>query len=219
MTTREQLLSQLVDENKGGVKPYSVSAATLSWLAIAFGSVVLAMLWVQNLRPNWFQDLLESPQFAFETISGLVAIVLLSLLVFRMGVPASQRRWLLIGSIVFTVLWLSSFVVGLFYHPALEPAMLGKREFCRYETLVFALPPLLLGMFYLHRACVLNWPLSSFGLGVLSAMLPAWLMQMACMYDPAHILDAHVSPIILVAVFSTTLGYIVNINRSKLIRK
>ena len=216
MTTREQFLDQLVSDNEGGIKPYSLLRATALWLVLAWGFVVLATLWVQALRPGWFSQLLNHPQFAFETLSGLIAIVLLSLLVFRMGVPASRRRWLLVGTVVATVVWISSFIVGLIYQPALELSMMGKREFCRYETLVFALPPLILGMFYLHRAWVLNWTLSAFGLGALSAMLPAWLMQMACMYDPAHILQAHIAPIIVVGLFGALIGVVVNNKRTKI---
>ncbi len=216
MTTREQLLDRLVNDNEGGVKPFSLLRTTLLWMGLAWGFVVLATLWVQALRPGWLSQILTSPQFAFETLSGLIAIVLLSVLVFRMGVPATSRRWLFIGTVIATTLWISSFIVGLFYHPALEVSMTGKRELCHYQTLVFAIPPLVIGLFCLHRAWVLNWPVNALSLGTLSAMIPAWIMQLACMYDPAHILEHHIAPIIVVGLFGALIGVVMNNKRKKM---
>ena len=204
-TSREQLIAQLRDDNAAGVRRYSLTKISLLWSVAAWLLVVAATMWVGPLRPGWLDQLLTNPHFALETLSGLLAIALFSVLSFRMAVPASSRRWLLLAGLVSAAVWLTSLIVGLWY-PALETSMAGKREFCRYETLVYAVGPFLLGMAYLHRGYVINWPASALLIGTLSAMIPAWLMQLACMHDPAHSLPNHLGPIIIVAAVATVIG-------------
>jgi hypothetical protein len=87
--------------------------------------------------------------------------------------------------------------------PVLEPSMLGKRDHCFIETLVFALPPTVLALFLVYRLFPLR-PVYGAALVCLAAgMMPALYMQIACMYAPVHILQMHIFPGLLVMVAGT----------------
>ena len=212
-STREQLLTQLLKDNQQGVSRFSLRKTIVVWCLAAWGFVLLATLWVQTMRPNWLQELLSSPHFAIETLSGLLAIILLSTWVFRLGVPASGGRLLLVAGMVALLVWVGSVIVGL-QNPALPASMAGKREFCRYEVLIYSLPLLIFGLHFLNRAYVLQWPVSASAMGVVSALIPAWMMQIACMYDPAHIIEGHLIPVVLIAVFACAIGFILGAKRN-----
>ena len=213
MATREQFIEQLASDNRGGVQRFLPARSALVWSIFTWVLVLGATLWVSALRPGWLDQLLANPRFALETVSGLVAIVLLSVLIFRLGIPGSQRRGLTIGVIVSAGVWLAS-LIGSVFVPTLEVSMLGKRDFCRYEVLVYSIAPFLVGMYLLHRAYVLNWPASTTLVGITSAMVPAWLMQLACMQDPVHILKDHITPVIFVALGTAVIGVLLQRKRA-----
>ncbi len=70
--------------------------------------------------------------------------------------------------------------------------MLGKRPFCALEIVVWGLPPVLVGLWLLRRRAAFERAWTG---ALLGAALPGLLMQLACMYDPAHILLHHLLPI------------------------
>ena len=77
--------------------------------------------------------------------------------------------------------------------------MLGKREHCAAEAYLYSLPPALL-MFWMQRQRFPLNPLRAAIYGAIAAaMLPALAMQVACMYEPTHILQNHVFPILVLA--------------------
>lgn len=205
MVTREQFIAELSEANRGGVQIYKSGRRALVWTAFTWVLVLGVTLWVNNLRPGWTQQLIDHPRFGVETLSGLIAIILLGVLAFRLGVPGSKRRLLSISVLISAGVWLGSIVWGL-VTPSLEFSMAGAREFCRFETLVYALAPFLLSLYFLQRAYVLNWPLSATVAGVASGLVPAWLMQLACVYHPQHILEAHLAPVVVIGVFAAIVG-------------
>lgn len=205
MTNREQFIEQLRDDNRDGVRVYRPDRWALLWSAATWIAVVGATLWVNDLRLGWARQLIDHPRFGLETLSGLLAISLLGVLVFRLGVPGSRRRLLSIGILITGGVWLGSIAWGL-VTPSLEFSMAGAREACRFETLVYALAPFLLGLYFLQRAYVLNWPLSATVAGVAGGLVPAWLMQLACVYHPQHILEAHLAPVMVMGVFAGIIG-------------
>jgi hypothetical protein len=74
--------------------------------------------------------------------------------------------------------------------------MAGKRIGCYFQTLLFAGPPMVAGIWLAHRYYFPLAPLRTAALvGLAGAMLPALFMQFACMYDPVHILTHHILPI------------------------
>jgi hypothetical protein len=149
------------------------------------------------VRPGALDQLLSGGRFALETLLGLVAITAGSLAAFRSSVPGALSPWLTRIAIVSLLAWIGCYVFGL-YSPALEPSMAGKRDYCVWETFVYAGPPMLAAIWLIRRYYPLQPLRTALAAGVVAGMLPALYMQLACMYVPAHILSFHILPGLLV---------------------
>jgi uncharacterized membrane protein YdbT with pleckstrin-like domain len=60
--------------------------------------------------------------------------------------------------------------------------------------MVYALPPILVGIYLIRRLYALQYVRTAMSLSLAAGMLPALYMQLACMYEPAHILFLHILP-------------------------
>jgi hypothetical protein len=168
--------------------------AGLWWLG-SWLFVILVTLLTGPVRPGSFAQLATHTQFAAESLVGLLAAALIAAWAFEDSIPGTRRRGLLRIGLATAAVWVIAYVVGLQY-PALEPSMAGKRTGCMLQTLLFAGPPTVVGIWLIHRNYRPLAPLRSAALiGLAGAMLPALFMQFACMYDPAHILRFHILPI------------------------
>ena len=180
----------------------SVEVTALLWLVASAGFVIGITAWFGPIRANAITQLATEPRFLLETALGAVAIAFTAVMAFRTAVPgAATRRGVLIG-LGLILLWLANYVLDLAY-PALEPSMLGKREHCVVETFLFALPPACLALLLSRRFFPLRPVYSAFLFCLAAAMLPALYMQLACMYVPAHILQMHILPGLLVTMAGT----------------
>ena len=79
------------------------------------------------------------------------------------------------------------------------------RHYCVFETFLYALPPLLISGLLARRRMALELTPTGFSLGLAAGMIPAWYMQIACMYAPEHMLKFHLLPAIIVAVLGALL--------------
>ena len=73
---------------------------------------------------------------------------------------------------------------------------------CYLEILIHALPPALVALFFIRRLYPLNFIRTSMAAGLAAGMIPALYMQLACAYEPVHILTLHILPglcVVLVA--------------------
>ena len=95
--------------------------------------------------------------------------------------------------LVLLVAWLACYVVG-FFSPALATGMLGKREHCFTESLVLGLPAMAAGWWLMRLLYPLRPLRSTAALGIAAGLAPGLYMQLACMYEPAHILSLHILP-------------------------
>jgi hypothetical protein len=182
--------------------PPSVAIMALIWLAASVGFIIGITAWFGPIRATALTQLATEPRFLLETALGAVAIAFTALMAFRTAVPgAATRRAVLIG-IGLILLWLANYLLGLAY-PALEPSMLGKRDHCFVETLLFAAPPACLALLLSRRFYPLRPVYSTSLFCLAAAMLPALYMQIACMYVPAHILQMHILPGLLVTLAGT----------------
>jgi hypothetical protein len=89
--------------------------------------------------------------------------------------------------------WLALMIAG-FWFPALDTGMSGKRPHCNLETILYALPPLLLGLWQVRRLYPLRPVQTALAVGLAAGLFGAWYMQLACMYEPAHGLVLHLLP-------------------------
>ena len=197
MTDRDAFIAQLSSELEP-VKPAPTGLMALLWLLLSGTWVVSMTHFTGHLRPGAAQQLLEHPHFFVESAVGLMAILLLGVIGFRSAIPGALPKPLLWLGLGLLVVWLGSYVVGL-QVPALEPSMLGKRDHCMSETLMFGLPPALLALLMARRLYPLDGARTALLLSLSAGMMPALYMQLACMYDPSHILRLHILPGLLVA--------------------
>jgi hypothetical protein len=178
----------------------------LLWALGSWAFVVTAALWVAPMRPGFVDQLLASPRFALETLFGLGAVIVATAIGFLLGIPGSgsvrRRVFIALG---LPALWAGFYVYGL-YDPALEPSTLGARPLCFAEVLLYGVPTTLAGLLRLRRLAPLERAYTGAVVGAAAGAIPGLLMEIACMYVPAHILSFHIAPIGGVIVLGGLLG-------------
>jgi hypothetical protein len=60
--------------------------------------------------------------------------------------------------------------------------------------MIYSAPPILAALFIARRLYPLHYRRTAMLLALAAGMIPALFMQIACMYDPSHILLLHVLP-------------------------
>jgi len=170
-----------------------VNTLAMVWFLLSASYVVVMTHLFGPIRPGAFSQLAIEPRFLLESLLGVAAIIWTSLLAFRAAVPAALTRQFAAVGFVLMALWLAQYVVGL-VNPALEPSTLGKRDHCYFETMVYAFPPILVALFFIRRLYPLRFIRTAMSISLAAGMLPALYMQLACMYEPLHILTFHILP-------------------------
>ena len=199
-TLIESLKADLTPVRPAGV----ISGVGLVWLLLSIVYVLALGAALGPFRPGFADQLANAPRFSLEMILGLAALGSFLLVALLESVPGRNARrlrgigWLLLAA------WLAQFLIG-FVAPALEPSMHGKRDHCVWEAYLYSVPPLL-GLLYLQRRRYVLEPVRAVLHAALAAgLLPALMMQIACMYEPGHILAFHVLPIGVLVIVSTAL--------------
>ena len=205
MIEREKLISNLSGELAPVALPPNVNRLALVWFLVSAVYVVAVIHLLGPIRPGAFSQLATEPRFLAETLLGVAAILWVSLLAFRSAVPAAlSKRFAIIGAVLMA-LWLAQYVIGLI-SPALEPSMLGKRNNCQFESLIYSLPAILAGLLIVRRLYPLRPLRTAMSIGLAAGMLPALYMQLACMYEPAHIISFHIVPGLLMVAVSAAIA-------------
>lgn len=171
---------------------------TLVWYFLTVAYVTACLLMLGPLRSGWTDQMLAHPRFALEFLAGLGASVLFAQAGFRLAIPGLSVRTIQFAGLFLLMIWLGSFLFGIGGYPAIEGSMLGKREGCVSEALMLSVPPLMVAILLIRRRFVLHSLRAAASLAGATAIIPAGLMQIACMYDPAHIFTHHVVPAALV---------------------
>ncbi len=207
MTDTDDLITNL----SRGLEPTrpmpNIDLAAGLWLLASAAWVIVVTHWYGPIRPNALEQLAGNARYLLETLCGVAAIVLVSLAAFRAAVPGRLSRRFARWSVGLTLLWLSCYLLDLQY-PALQPSMLGKRDGCVFETLLYALPPMVTGFLVVRRLYPLQPVLTALGFSLAAGMLPALYMQIACMYLPAHILQFHLLPGLVVALLGAAVAWL-----------
>ena len=196
MSETDELLDSLVGDLKPVASPRLLLSGGL-WFLLSLVYVMAIAGLLGPLRSGAFEQIASHPRFLGEMLLGLVGAGCFVALACQSAVPGRPERRLGWVASMAGFLWVGNFVVGL-VAPALEPSMLGKRPHCYAETVIYALPPLFVLLYWQRRMFPLRPQLSAALAGLAAGILPAWYMQIACMYDPAHILRLHVLPGLLV---------------------
>ena len=197
MSKHDALIDSLARELEPGKRLAPAGVQAFIWWLLATVYVIAITLLLGPLRPGAFEQLLSEPRFFVETLCGLLGIGATAMAVMLSSIPGRPYgRWVVLAVVALGV-WLVSITAGLFV-PTLEPGMLGKRPHCFSETLIYALPPMLLVIVLVRRAYPLKPLQTGLAAGLAAGLLPAWFMQLACMYETQHILTHHVLPGLLV---------------------
>ena len=178
--------------------PGSIGSVGLLWLLIGLAYVLTLAAALGPFRPGFADQLLSVPRFALEMLLGALALGCFLGAALLESIPGRDAgRWQNAGWLLL-VAWLAQFLIG-FAAPALEPSMLGKREHCVWEAYLYSVP-LLVSLAYLQRRRYVLEPVRAMLHTALAAgLMPALMMQIACMYEPGHGLAFHVLPIGLLA--------------------
>ncbi|QBY03265.1 DUF1109 domain-containing protein [Thalassotalea sp. HSM 43] len=206
MPNRDKFIADLTD-NLEPVKPMlNIDALAMIWCVISVLYVIAIIHLTGPTRPGALSQLVTEPRFLLETLLGLTAIICLSLLAFRDAVPGALSSTFMKIGIVLVMVWLAQYAIGLL-SPALQPSDLGKRPMCLYETMMYSLPPIYAAWYLARRYYPLQPVRTAMMLSLSAGLMPALYMQIACMYEPKHILSFHIMPGVLMALFGIALAW------------
>lgn len=212
MNQRDDLIQSLSADLEPVRPVASPDRTAMLWLLGSLLWVIALTAWVGPLRPGVFNELVTAPRFLLDMGLGLVACGLLAVCAFRSSVPGRLRRGFMIVSFVFLGLWLLQFLVGLKL-PALPPSTAGARQACWVEAIVYATGPMALGVILTRRLYPLSPWRTALCVGLVAGLLPAWYMQMACMYQVPHIITHHILPGLVVGLAGTGLAFLYRSDR------
>ncbi len=206
MRSRTSLIRSLAEDLQPVGRALSPTALALAWLTGSWILVTVLTIATGPMRPGFAMQLAAEPRFLLESVLGLAVGVLVIRATAGLAIPSPRSAprqaalaLLLLGA------WVGAYVYGV-YDPALAPSMLGKREYCYLQTLIYAGPPLAAVLWLVRRAAPLARVWTGALAGAAAGSLPALIMQLACMYDPAHILSHHIAPIGAAALVGGLLG-------------
>ncbi len=191
---RDTLIAELVANATPVAHPGKTDRSAALWIGLAAMIAVVLIVMNGPLRVGALEQITSTPRFLFESLLGVAAIAALGLVAFRTGIPTTtpithRIAW----PLGLLAAWIGLYLVGL-VEPALEPSMAGKRTHCWLEAFLYGMPALVFGVIALRRLWPLHGIWSGALLGLASGAVPALIMQIACMYDPPHILLYHVFP-------------------------
>lgn len=192
----DDVIKHLVKDLRPAEPRWPLSLVLMLWLCASAIYVGAMAAVIGPFRTGVVDQLANHPRFIVEMIAGLSAAVLFALAGFRGSIPGYPTRWISLAAAISLAIWLAHFVLGS-QLPVLEPSMLGKRAHCAIEAYLYSVPPTL-AAFWLQRRRFALRPLRALLHVTLAAGLyGALIMQVACMYEPEHILKYHALPIAL----------------------
>ena len=198
---RSELISELASDLTVTSRAGRTVDMIIYWLVFNF------TVTTGPFREGSLQQAYDNPQFFLESLIGLLAIVFLGVSAFHSAIPVNISRLKQFSPAILLLLIWIGFYVGGILSPALEPSMLGKRNFlCYVETILYGLPSLMLGLYIIGRLWPLNGAWTGLAIGLAAGATPALVMQFACMYVPVHIITHHLIPGLMLGVIGFFAG-------------
>ncbi len=213
MSAHDELIAELSRDLEPVRPAYNANAKGMAWLLVSAIFVVATIHVAGPIRSGAFSQLVNEPRFLLESLLGIAAIAWVGLAAFRAAIPAALSKPFAAAGLILMALWLAQYLIGL-VSPALEPSELGKRPHCYYETMAYSLPVLVIALVWIRRFYPLNFVRTSMMLGLAAGMLPALYMQLACMYEPVHILGFHLLPGLLMVLVGALIAVFWRLPRS-----
>lgn len=203
--SRARLVGELVRDLRPVRRAPPPLSLALVWLAGSWLFAAGVGLATGPARPGLVVQLAQ-PRFLLELLLGVAAGALAIHAAAALGIPSPRpaARRAAPVLLVFAA-WVASVAYG-FYEPASAASMAGKREQCWLQILLYAAPPLAAALWLVRRSAPIARAWTGSLAGAAAAALPAALMQLACMYEPAHVLKDHLAPILVAALLGALLG-------------
>ena len=217
--TRAELIKDLVADLKPVARAGDTRRALALWLALAAPYTAAVALLTGDLRSGVLTAFTSSPAAALEALAAIVAIGALAHAALRTAVPGGPglARQLAVPLAALAA-WVAFYVVAL-WQPVPPAALLGGRTHCFWQTLLFSLPNLALLLWFARRLMPLSPRATAAAAAAAATALPAALVQLSCVSEPAHALSHHLAPIAITAVAVGLLGGFVLTRRAALPRK
>lgn len=207
MSKLDRTIEYLVDDLTPTGRPSRPGRSALAWWLMAMLCTAAVMALIQPFRPGFVTQLIATPRFALETLLGVVVCFGIAWTAFALGVPDVRSPWRRARvPLVLLVIWFALFGVALLA-PVLPPSMAGKRPHCALEVLVYAAPLTIIGLIMIRRMLPLHAASTGAWMGFAAGLIPAFLMQLACMHEPWHIIQLHLAPTFGAAMVGAALGY------------
>ena len=202
----QELIDELTRDLPPVKPPPGLGASSLVWLGLAWAIALVATWWIAPFRPGVGDQFLGSARFAFESVTGWAIGVFAIGAALHAGTPGGRPASKLALAVLGVAgLWFGLYAIGLVW-PTFPASMEGKRSLCDMEALMHSALPLLIGFLVMRRRVVLDPRWTGLLLGIAAGSVPALIMNWACMYDAAHILQHHLVPMLIVAAAGWFLG-------------
>ncbi len=196
----EQLINELSDDLKR-----SNSRRLLSPIAISFIWVSMALLltgawiyWEQPFRYEVVAQFLATPLFFTELVIGFFAISLICIGAFKSTVPGESKTLLKVGVACY-LFWLAIIFSG-YLSPILPPSTSGTRYECSMETVYYGIALAIVTAMLMRRRYTFQPLITAPFVAFLVVTIPAYLMQMACIYEVHHAFSHHLLPAWITAI-------------------
>ncbi|NOX50507.1 MAG: DUF1109 domain-containing protein [Gammaproteobacteria bacterium] len=193
--SQRQLIRDLVADLQPSPQRIGFQALSVIWIAMAIIIVTVAMLALGPIRPGAVDQLLNHPQFTLEMLFGVTSVACFTFSGFSQSIPGTQSRTITRWAWGMCALWVATIVLG-FQFPWAEASMLGKREHCTVEAYFYFVPTVVMALWLQQRRFPLYATRAAISAGMAAGLIPAIGMQLACMYEPGHILEFHVAPLV-----------------------
>lgn len=206
MSKLDSTIHTLVDDLTPTGRPSRPGRSALLWWLVAMLGTAAVMALVLPFRPGFIEQLISTPRFAVESILGLVVCAGIAWAAFALGIPDIRSPWRRARvPLALLAIWVGLFGYALFV-PVFAPSMVGKRPICYLEVLIYAAPLTIAGLIVIRRMLPLNAATTGAWMGFAAGLIPAFLMQLACMHEAHHNIYFHLAPTLGAAVIGSVLG-------------
>ena len=203
----QNIVESLVKEHKEVLPLFNPEKRSLLIFAIHPLLITIIMFLIQPFREGFLTDL-TNVVFLLEVLSGAISLSALIYSSFLLVIPGRKNKTMaIIGFISFLIL--SLLIAKGIYFPHKEASMLGKRHSCLYEILILGILPFAHITYLCKKAYIQAKFKTLLMASCASALIPAILMHLACMYEPIHVLKYHISPIIFFTITATTIAWLI----------
>jgi len=201
-------INKLVDELNPVKRIFNFKKRFIAWSIIHVLCILLIMFSTGSLRPNLIEQI-KQPLFFLELLLIFVSMPLLAFLLFRESTPHKKQRPFK------TILYYSPFIFSVvlislqFFKPQFEFSMVGKRAYCGFEIILYAIPLYLSLLYLVKKAFPLRKKSLSFLMGLSASTFTSAMMNISCIYEVKHVLIWHIGPIFIVSLISFVVGLFV----------